>query len=468
MTYKSQMKRTEKFEAGSEGSGRNPRGYEQGVTDVTAGREHSEPERTLLMEAVVERENMMKALSRVEKNKGAAGIDDMKVAELRSFLKEQWPKVKEKLLLGEYKPQGVRKVEIPKPGGKGRRMLGIPTVLDRLIQQALHQVLSPIFEPGFSENSYGFRPGRDAHMAVRRSKAYVAAGKRWVVDIDLEKFFDRVNHDMLMARVARKVKDKRVLLLIRRYLQAGAMEGGLATVNREGTPQGGPLSPLLSNVILDDLDKELERRGHDFCRYADDFNIYVNTEKAAARVLESVTEYLERKLKLKVNRDKSGIGRPWKKKFLGYSMTLNKEPKLKVAPESVKRFKKKLKNKFREGKGRNVKKFVETELNPILRGWSNYFKLAETKLIYEELDSWIRRRLRCVLWKQWKRGRTRTNKLIARGIVKDRALKSSQNGRGAWWNSGASHMNEAYPKRYFDLIGLVALVDKQRQFQLIT
>ena len=243
---------------------------------------------------------------------------------------------------------------------------------------------------------------------------------------------------------------------------------GITTISREGTPQGGPLSPLLSNVILDDLDKELERRGHEFCRYADDFNIYVNTQKAAERVLTSITEYLERKLKLKVNRDKSGAGRPWKKKFLGYSMTSNKEPKLKVAAESLKRFKKKLKTKFREGRGQNVKRFIESELNPVLRGWSNYFRLGETKLVYGDLDGWIRRRLRCVLWRQWKRSRTRTRNLMARGISKVRAIKSSQNGRGAWWNSGASHMNEAYPKRYFESIGLVALEDRQRQFQLAT
>ncbi|MFC1807762.1 group II intron reverse transcriptase/maturase [Candidatus Omnitrophota bacterium] len=466
MVEKSQTKRIEKSKTSSKDSGRNSQGYGCGVANTTAKKEYFNPKETQLMEAVVESKNMTEALHRVEKNKGAAGIDDMQVADLRAYLKEQWPGIKMSLLEGKYKPNPVRRVEIPKPQGRGKRTLGIPTVLDRLIQQALHQILSPIFDSGFSEYSYGFRPRRNAHMAIKQSQAYVANGKRWVVDIDLEKFFDRVNHDMLMARVARKVKDKRALLLIRRYLQAGVMEGGLTTINREGTPQGGPLSPLLSNVILDDLDKELKRRGHDFCRYADDFNIYVRTKKAAERVLTSITAYLEHKLKLKVNRDKSRIGRPWKGKFLGYSMTSNKEPKLKVAAESMKRLKKKLKAKFRVGKGQNIKRFIETELNPVLIGWSNYFRLGETKLVYEEFDGWLRRRLRSMLWRQWKRRLTRTKKLIARGISRERARKSALNGRGAWWNSGASHMNEACPKKYFDSIGLVALLDRQRQFQL--
>jgi len=411
-----------------------------------------------LMEAVVERSNMLKALHRVERNGGSAGIDGMNVDNLRDFLKEQWPKIKGELLLGDHKPKPVRRVEIPKPDGKGMRKLGIPTVVDRLIQQALHQVMEPIFDPGFSESSYGFRRGRSAHDAVKKAREYVRDGRRWVVDMDLEKFFDRVNHDILMSRVARKVKDKRVLLLIRRYLQAGAMEEGLTTASWEGTPQGGPLSPLLSNIMLDDLDKELERRGHKFCRYADDCNVYVGSKHAGERVMETLTRFLERKLKLKVNREKSDVDRPWKRKFLGYSMTANREAKLKVAKQSVKRIRMKIKELFRIGKGRNLERFIREDLNPVLRGWANYFSLSETRGVFVELDEWLRRRLRCMLWKQWKRTNTRFKRLRARGLDEARAWKSATNGRGSWWNSGASHMNAAFPKSYFDRLGLISLL----------
>jgi len=340
------------------------------------------------------------------------------------------------------------------------RQLGIPTVVDRLIQQALHQVLQPVFDSDFSESSYGFRPGRSAHDAVRRAHLYVKAGRRWVVDIDLEKFFDRVNHDVLMSRVARKVKDKRVLRLIRRYLEAGILEGGVVSPRTEGTPQGGPLSPLLSNILLDDLDKELERRGHWFCRYADDCNIYVKSERAGERVLSSITQFLQDRLKLKVNHDKSAVDRPWKRKFLGYSMTSHREPQLKVAPASIKRLKDKLRELFRQGRGRNLNRFVES-LTPILRGWVNYFRLTDVKGIFRELDGWIRRKLRCILWRQWKKPKTRARNLMKRGIDENRVWMSAANQRGAWWNSGASHMNRAYPKKFFDALGLVSL-----QYQL--
>jgi len=265
------------------------------------------------------------------------------------------------------------------------------------------------------------------------------------VDMDLEKFFDRVNHDVLMARVARKVEDKRVLRLIRKFLQAGIMDGGLIGPRTEGTPQGGPLSPLLSNILLDDLDRELERRGHKFCRYADDCNIYVQSQRAGERVLESMTRFLDRKLRLKVNREKSAVDRPWRRKLLGYSMTAHMKPRLKVAPQSVKRLKDKLREKFRRGRGRNISRFIE-ELTPLLRGWANYFRLAEVKNTFEELDSWIRRKLRNNLWRQWKRTYTRAKNLMKLGLDKDRALKSAMNGRGPWWNSGASHMNQALPR----------------------
>ena len=411
-----------------------------------------------MMEAVVERKNMEAALHRVEANKGSAGIDDMPVESLRPYLKEQWLRIKEALLNGQYKPQAVRRVNIPKPDGKGMRQLGIPTVIDRLIQQALHQVMQPVFDGTFSESSYGFRPGRSAHQAVLAARKHVESGCRWVVDIDLEKFFDRVNHDVLMARVARKIEDKRVLGLIRRYLQAGVMEEGLVSQRVEGTPQGGPLSPLLSNILLDELDKELEKRGHRFCRYADDCNIYVRSKRAGERVMRSVSQFLIKRLKLKVNPEKSAVDRPWNRKFLGYSMTFDKQPRLKVAPASLKRFKNRLKELFRAGRGCSLTKVIG-ELRPVLIGWSNYFRLAQVKSTFEDLDGWIRRKLRCILWRQWKRTYTRFRNFMKRGLDKVRAWASATNGRGAWWNSGASHMNACYTKSYFDKLGLVSLLN---------
>jgi RNA-directed DNA polymerase len=440
----------------------------RGASNGTVTKENSCPEAQELMEAVVGRENMWRALKRVESNKGAPGVDDMPVAELRDYLCKHWPRIKEELLEWRYEPSPVRKVEIPKPGGKGMRRLGIPTVLDRLIQQALHQVLQPIFEPDFSDHSYGFRPGRSAHDAVRQARAYVAEGRRWVVDLDLEKFFDRVNHDILMSRIARKVKDKRVLGLIRRYLRAGMMDDGLVQQRTEGTPQGGPLSPLLSNILLDDLDKELERRGHAFCRYADDCNIYVQTRRSGERVMASVSRFLENRLKLKVNPEKSAVDRPWKRKFLGYSMTWHKEPRLKIAPESVKMLRSKLKALFRQGRGRNLGRFIEEDLTPLLRGWVNYFRLAEVKGVFEELDKWLRRHLRCIRWRQWKHTKTRAKNLMRIGLDEERAWRSAANGRGPWWNAGASHMNQALPKKHFDACGIVSLLDQFRKLQCAT
>lgn len=454
-------KREEKPKFAGRGSGRNLRGKPAKASSTTAMKGNDHPSTTQLMEAVVERSNMILALRRVEINAGSAGVDGMEVRELRGYLKEHWPKLKEKLLEGNYQPEAVRRAKIAKPSG-GMRQLGIPTVVDRLIQQGLNQVLSPIFDRNFSQSSYGFRPGRSAHQAVRQAQAYVARGKRWLVDLDLEKFFDRVNHDILMSRVARRVSDKRVLLLIRRYLQAGIMQGGLMTASREGTVQGGPLSPLLSNILLDDLDKELERRGLWFCRYADDCNIHVSSRRAGQRVLASVRNFLKRRLRLKVNLEKSAVARPWERKFLGYSMTFHIQPRLKVARQSVKRIREKLKESFRRGKGRRLDRFIEQELNPILRGWGNYFQLAEVEGTFGELEQWVRRKLRQMLWRQWKRNHTRAARLIERGLPTERAWRSAGNGRGSWWNSGASHMNEAFPKSYFEHLGLVSLLYQKR------
>jgi RNA-directed DNA polymerase len=334
---------------------RNLSGSGQGAPSIAAPQGTVHPEEMKLIEAVVERENMKKALKRVMANKGAPGVDGMRVEELTLYLKENWQRIKEELLRGNYLPSPVLLVEIPKAGGKGTRSLGIPTVLDRLIQQAILQVLTPLFDPMFSQDSFGFRPGKSAHQAILKAKSYVMEGKRWVVDIDIEQFFDRVNHDILMAKVAHKVADKRILKLIRRYLKAGIMIGGVTSPRVEGAPQGGPLSPLLSNVLLDELDKELERRGHAFVRYADDANVYVKSKAAAERVMVSITRFLEKRLKLKVNTAKSATDRPWRRKFLGYSMSWHKVPRLRVAPEAVARFRSKVKAIFRRGRGHSLK-----------------------------------------------------------------------------------------------------------------
>lgn len=454
---------TEMSESSPGGSGRNPRGTGAGVSSTAAVKGKSRPEDEMLMEGVVEHKNLSAAYRRVVVNKGSAGVDGMSVDELGPYLKGNWSRIEEELLSGEYRPKPVRRVEIPKPGGKGVRKLGIPTVVDRFIQQAILQVLDPIFDPGFSDSSFGFRPGRSAHQAVLKAREYVASGKRWVVDLDIEKFFDRVNHDVLMARVARRIKDKRVLRVLRRYLQAGIMDDGIVTPSREGTPQGGPLSPLLSNILLDELDKELERRGHTFCRYADDSNIYVGSRRSGERVKESISRFLEKRLRLKVNEEKSAVDRPWKRKFLGYTMTVDKKPRLKVAPESEEKLRVKLNEILRRGRGRNLETVVR-EMKPLLTGWINYFKLSEVRVTFERLDQWLRRKLRCILWRQWKRTYTRTRNLMKRGLSKNRAWVSAKNGRGPWWNAGASHMNHAFSKSHFDRLGLVSLLDQHVRF----
>lgn len=418
-----------------------------------------------LMDAVCERGNLKLAYDRVVKNKGAAGVDGIGVAEFKDHLKQHWPATKASLLAGSYQPSPVRRVDIPKPQG-GTRTLGIPTLTDRLIQQALHQVLSPIFEADFSESSYGFRPGKNAHQAVKAARRYVAEGRRVVVDMDLEKFFDRVNHDLLMEKLSKKIDDGRVLRLIRRYLEAGMMAEGLIAPRTEGTPQGGPLSPLLSNLLLTALDRELERRGHAFCRYADDCNIYVRSQTAGERVMASITRFLADTLKLTVNAARSAVAPPGQRKFLGYSLTWHKAPRLRIASASRKRLEDKIREVLKGARGRNLRHAVQ-ELNPVLRGWAAYFKLTETKKALEEMDGWIRRKLRCILWRQWKRPYTRAKNLMKAGLTEERAFRSAFNQRGPWRNSGASHMNAAFPKSFFDRSGLVSLPDTTRRLQCV-
>ena len=407
----------------------------------------------------------MLAYQRAIENKGVAGVDGISVTEFKDHLKQHWPTIKAKLLTGDYMPSPVRRVDIPKPQG-GVRTLGIPTLTDRMIQQALHQVLSPIFEAEFSELSYGFRPGRNAHQAVKAAKQYVAEGRRVVVDMGLEKFFDRVNHDLLMEKLSKKVSDWRVHRLIRRYLEAGMMAEGMVSPRTEGTPQGGLLSPLLSNILLTELDWELERRGHAFCRYADDCNIYVKSKAAGERVMAGITRFLSDTLKFTVNTAKSAVAHPWERKFLGYSMTWHKAPRLRIAPTSLKRLEDKIREVLKGARGRSLTHVI-TELNPILRGWAAYFKLTETKRAMEEVDGWVRHKLRCILWRQWKRPYTRATNLMKAGLTEERAFRSAFNQRGAWWNSGASPMNQAFPKLYFDRLGLVSLLDTTRRLQCV-
>ncbi|MBE0643563.1 MAG: group II intron reverse transcriptase/maturase [Bacteroidetes bacterium] len=455
-------------DARSEAEEQDSSGNARVVYATTILDEHSCADAKTLIEAMIDRENMTRALLRVESNKGAAGIDKMPVDDLRSHLGRHWERIRAALLAGRYEPSPVRLVEIPKPDGQGMRQLGIPTVVDRLIAQALAQILTPLFEPNFSEHSYGFRPGRSAHDAVTAAQAYVREGRGWVVDMDIEKFFDHVNHDILMSRLMRKITDKRVLKLIRRFLQAGIMTEGIAMQRTEGTPQGSPLSPLLSNILLDDLDKELEKRGHAFCRYADDCNIYVRSRKAGERVLASIRLWLGDRLRLRLNEEKSAVDRPWKRTFLGYGMTGERETRLTVSTKNVKRFKSRLRMLYHKGRGRNLGRFIVEDLLPVLRGWFEYFRLAEVKRVFKELDGWIRRHLRKILWRQWKRPRTRQARLRSFGISGERAWKSSWNGRGPWWNAGASHMNQALPKSFFQRLGLYSLLDEHLRRQTLS
>ena len=407
------------------------------------------------MEEVCERGNLERALKRVESNRGSPGVDGMSVGDLRGYLVDHWPAIREQLLNGAYKPMPVKRVDIPKPGG-GVRQLGVPTVLDRFIQQAVLQILQAYWDHTFSEHSYGFRPGRSAHQAVTKAQQYIGKGRRWTVDIDLEKFFDRVNHDRLMARLAQRIGDKAMLKLIRAYLNAGVMEYGLVSQRTEGTPQGGPLSPFLSNVVLDELDRELERRGHCFVRYADDFNIYVHSRRAGERVMENVTRWITRKLKLKVNHEKSAVDRPSRRKFLGFSFMDGTEPRVRIAPESLARFKKRVRELTRRTRTIGMDRMVN-ELSVYLRGWLGYYGKCQTPSILIKLDSWIRRRLRNVVWKQWRRGRTRYAGLRAQGVQKDLAAQTAGSSHGPWRISRSPALSVGFPNAYFDSLGLVRL-----------
>jgi RNA-directed DNA polymerase len=414
-----------------------------------------------LMEEVCERVNCEQALKRVKANKGGPGVDGMTVQQLPEYLKQHWPAIREQLLGGTYRPQPVKRVEIDKPEGGGVRKLGVPTVLDRLIQQAVLQVLQKRWDGAFSDHSYGFRPGRSAHQAVQRAQQYVTEGYRWVVDLDLEQFFDRVCHDKLMARIAARVRDKRMLKLIRAFLTAGVMENGLVNAVDEGTPQGGPLSPLLSNLVLDELDRELERRGHRFVRYADDSNVYVRSERAGRRVMESLTAFITNRLKLKVNAQKSAVARPGERKFLGFSFTGGEVPRRRIAPKALARCKARIRKLTRRTRGVSIESMVE-ELSTYLRGWLSYFGFCQTPTVLRDLESWIRRRLRAVLWKQWKRGRKRYAELRARGVREELAAKAAGSPHGPWRLAHSPALALALPNAYFASLGLPSLVVTER------
>jgi len=439
--------------------GEAPRADVQGTEPPAAKRTTESPAGTeTLMEAVCNRENLWKAWKQVQANKGSAGIDGMTVQQLPGYLAKHWPALREQLLQGTYQPRPVKRVEIPKPDG-GVRKLGIPTVLDRFIQQAVMQVLQGQWDRTFSPHSYGFRPGRGAHQAVAAAQRHVADGYRWVVDIDLEKFFDRVNHDKLMAAVAKRVEDKRLLKLIRAFLNAGVMENGLVRPTDEGTPQGGPLSPLLSNLVLDELDRELQKRGHQFVRYADDCNIYVRSERAGRRVMESISGFIAKKLRLKVNEAKSAVARPWERRFLGFTFTAHRQPKRRVAPKALARFTQKVRALTRRTRGVSVQAMVE-QLATYLRGWGSYFGFCQTPSVLRDLNSWTHRRLRSVQWKQWKRGKRRFAELRRLGVGKDLAARTAGSPHGPWRLARSPALSFALPGAFWAKLGLPALTTR--------
>src|SRR5215831_13448513 len=419
-----------------------------------------EPERPAntccIIEEVCKRENLKEALRQVRSNKGSAGVDGMTVDKLGDYLKQHWPVIREQLLNGIYEPKPVRRVEIPKPDGGGVRRVEIRTVLDRFVQQAVMQVLQGRWNPTFSQHSYGFRPRRSAHQAVAQAQQYIAASYSWVIDLDLEKFFDRVNHDKLMGQIAKRVEDKRLLKLIRAFLNAGVMENGLVSPSMEGTPQGGPLSPLLSILVLDELDRELEHRGHRFVRYADDCNIYVRSERAGQRVMESITRFITQRLKLKVNEAKSAVARPQERKFLGFSFSAGPDIRRTIAPKSLERFKRRIREITRGAKGVSLKTTME-ELATYMRGWRGYFGFCETPEVLIALTRWVRLRLRAALWRQWKTPRRRRAALIANGVSEWAARKTAGSGRGPWYLARSRALSTGLSNAHFKSLGLPSL-----------
>jgi RNA-directed DNA polymerase len=446
-------------------AGEEPRVNAGAHSDSTvnlSGKDSMEMEEERLLETVISEANLNLAYKRVKANGGSHGVDGMRVEELLPYLKQHGAVIRQSVLEGAYRPQSVRRVEIPKPDG-GVRLLGLPTVVDRLIQQAIAQVLNGIFDKGFSANSYGFRPGRSAHDAIKAARGHIEAGNGWVVDIDLEKFFDRVNHDKLMSLVARKVKDKRVLRLIRRYLESGVLTNGVKVRNEEGTPQGGPLSPLLANIMLDELDKELESRGHKHCRYADDCNIYVKSRRAGERVMESITRYIEGRLKLKVNRKKSAVDRPKRRKFLGFSFYMMKGKARNYIPtKSIERFKEKVRAITSRSKGRSMT-VSRDYLNRLIIGWVNYFRIADMQQSARELDGWIRRRIRMCYWKQWKRISARHGNLVSLGIASPKAWEFANTRKGYWNTAGSVILAHALNNEQLEKLGFLSLT-KQLSF----
>ena len=440
-----------------EGRGEALRAMERVETAMTRNDTESPVGTEWLIEEMIDEDNLSRALKRVRQNRGSQGIDGMTIDELPDFLEENWSSIRRQLLEGIYKPQPVKRVEIPKPNG-GVHKLGVTTVVDRLIQQMLLQVLQKRLDPTFSEHSYGFRPGRSAHQAVRQAQEYIEEGYHWVVDIDLEKFFDRVNHDKLIGLLSNRVKDKRVIRLVRAFLNSGVMENGLVGPTVEGTPQGGPLSPLLSNIVLDVLDKELEKRGHRFVRYADDCNIYVKSERAGHRVMESITRFLEKKLKLKVNQQKSAVDRANRRKFLGFSFLTGGKVKRRIAPQALKQFKAKVRRLTRRNCGKSLEEVVK-ELSRYLKGWKAYFSYCETPSVLEKLDGWIRRRLRSIPWKQWKTPKKRFKNLHKRGVDKITVARTAMSSKGPWYMSSCKAMHIALPNKFFDALGLTRLAD---------